>query len=86
MIECIDKTDLAQKLTKILVFTQFNNWIEPVTERLTAEDMKTKDKRAHDYYLGRLPANASVEQMLAVNKFHGVINMQVALIMGLLDV
>lgn len=85
MIECMDKTEVAQKLTKILVFTQFNSWIELDAKHLTAEDMKFKDKRARDYYLGRLPNNPSIEQMLAVSKFHGVIEMQLALIMRLLE-
>ncbi len=86
MIGCMDKTELAQKLTEILVYTQFNSWIEPDTEHLTAEDMKLKNKRASDYYLGRLPANPSVEQVLVVNKFHSIVNMQVDFIMRLLDV
>ncbi len=86
MIECIDKTELAQKITEVLIQTQFIAWIEPEPD-MTAEQASAREKRAIDYYLGyHKDGKPSVEQMLAYNKFHHVVDTQTAMIMRRLDV
>ncbi|KKM06455.1 hypothetical protein LCGC14_1743770 [marine sediment metagenome] len=87
MFKCIDKTELAQKITGVLIYTQFAAWIEPEPKCIASEQAIAREKRAIDYYLGH-PKNdkPSVEQLLAYNKFHHVVDTQTAMIMRCIEV
>ena len=85
MTECtkLSKQEVVQKISEILIQTQFAHFIEPETDRMTAEQVNTMSDRAVDYYLGKDSKTAN--QGFIMKKFNSLINMQRAMIMRALD-
>ncbi len=77
------KRKLIEKITEILVQSQFQYWVDRDTE-LTAEKVNSRKQRAIDYYLGiteDLKQLTPHEQV----RFHALISFQIGYIANLLN-
>lgn len=73
----MDKQELYHKIKEMLILTQFEYWVEDKNSEPTAEWINNRSQRAIDCYLGR----SKYFNVFEMNKFHGLVNLQVGLIM-----
>ena len=76
----MSKEQLYHKIIEILVFSQFNAWVEPEDTDQTADEINTKSQRALDYYLGRT-RNPKIITPWEQVRFNHIIKKQASLIM-----
>ena len=73
----LDKQELYHKIKEMLIISQFEYWVEGECKEPTADWVSSRPQRAVDCYLGR-SKNFNIFEM---NKFHRLVNLQIALIM-----
>lgn len=76
----IDSHTLYQKITEILVYSQYEHWVEKQPRDPTAAWIADKEKRARDFYMGRHD-NPMQLSSFEQNKFHAIVNLQAGVIM-----
>lgn len=78
----MDANRLYNKITEILILTQFEAWIEKEKSQPTAEWLNSRNKRAIDYYLGKSKdEKLHILPSYDMTKFHHIVCLQASLIM-----
>lgn len=73
--------ELLQKITLVLVYSQFVHWVDPQPK--TTEQANTQRQRAEDFYLGE--NLTTKEEVMKSNRFSSVIKEQVGYIARLIQ-
>lgn len=84
--ECLDEIEpkdpkkIHEAIVEILVKSQYNFWVEPISHKMTATQINSRPQRAIEYYLGRTDHPMSISS-IEQNQFHVLINVQADAIM-----
>lgn len=82
----MDKHELYNKIIEILILTQFEHWVEPKNDHLTAMEVISRPERAIDYYLGREKGKKPSElPNYEMTRFHSLVCLQANLIMRAME-
>ncbi len=66
---------ISEKITEILVKTQFSFWVEKSDRGITASEANTREQRAIDYYLGKTQKPLGITPTEQV-QFRAIVDMQ----------